>query len=106
MIYQINEEKNDWIYETRTKEFGRIEVGFEIDEEDNEKEITIYSICLIKTDDPKVNENGIPYQSGATHRLETFRFINEETIKRLVREIKVNLSRKTWDEVMKPKISL
>jgi hypothetical protein len=67
MLYQVNTEKNTWIYETKNEEFNRIEVEFEADQQPDEEDITIYSICLVKTDDPKVNEDGIPYQSGAVY---------------------------------------
>ena len=98
MLYQVNTEKNTWIYETRNQEFNRIEVEFEADQPDDD-DITIYSICLVKADDPKVNEGGIPYQSGAVYRVQVFRFVNEATISRLSHEIKAMLRRKTWEEV-------
>lgn len=95
MLYQINNEK--WIYETRTKEFDRIETEFTIDKketDDEETEITIYSVCFVRTDRPQ-NEK----ESVKTYRIEVFMFVNEETISSLTKEIKWRLSRRQWEDI-------
>ena len=95
MMYQINTDNNQWIYQTRTNEIDRIEVGFEIDpEEGEETEITIFSICIVRENDPP-NQRA----SGSIERQEVFRFVNQETIMRLAMEILRELKRKTWNEV-------
>lgn len=110
MLYQISAEKDQWVYETKTKEFNRVEVEFEIDpmETDNEPiEITIYAVFLVKVDPPYFGIDAplhrstecVVYGSGAIHRSDVFQFINDETIITLANEIKAQLIRKHWDDI-------
>lgn len=112
MLYQINSEKNQWVYETKTKEFDQIEVEFEIDpmETDNEPiEITIYAVSLVKTDPPCFGMDApshhstecVIYGAGAIHRMDVFKFVNRETIEKIASEIKAQLVRKKWNDIFR-----